>query len=159
MNRRGEDIFDFGQKFVYWTIAVIVLTLIAIAFKWYLFSSQAYSTTRASELKAEAIALRFGNIPECFANEDLSSGKVFSNTIVLSNFTKPLLDKCYSTNDETRAKTFHFRLKLEKEGTEIISDNYGYKDDFTLYHEVFVINGLNIKNDMLVIYVQEGLKP
>jgi len=148
MSRKGQS-----GTIMTWVIFLIVFTILFLGLSFAINSYVGGKAATPSSLKAEFIALRFANIPECFAKEQ--SGTVFSGIIDLAKFTDEQLLSCYKTADIGDIATFNFRLVLEKEGSSVTTDQYYKHDDFTLYQEVLVAKDDELLKDRLIIYVQE----
>lgn len=150
----GDDIFHVARKTIYWMIAGVVIAAVVLTFMFMISGYRNKLTQVPPELRAELIALRFTNIPECFAVVDENTGTVMTDSIDLNKFTKETMDKCYKTEQEKGIKTFNFRLLLKNEGKEVITNNYFHKDDFTITKEVLVKKEEELVPDQLIIYVQ-----
>ncbi len=150
----GDDIFHVARKTIYWMIAGVVIAAVVLAFMFMISGYRNKLTQVPPELRAELIALRFTNIPECFAVEDKNTDVVMTDSLDLSKFTKETMDKCYKTEQEKGIKAFNFRLQLKKENKEVITNNYFHKDDFTITKEVLVKKEGKLAPDQLIIYVQ-----
>ena len=151
--------FDFSRKTLFWMIAIFVFLGVIIAYLYFLGSYENQLTYVPARLRAELISERFVNIPECFAYQDLETGRVYSGVLDVSKFTKEQLYSCYHTEKEKGYNDFNFRLKLASQEKDIFTNNYFHKDDFTLLKKVIVktedsINGGSFKEDLLFIYVQ-----
>ena len=149
-----EGIFDVASAFMFWTIAIFMITVVILTFAFVMGGYQNKLTKVPSELQADLIALRFINIPECFAAEQDSV--VMAGVIDITKFTKERFQACYDTEPREGIKTFNFRLEL-KQGKAILSDNYFHNDKFILQKEVLVLQGGKGINDQLVIHVQEKI--
>ena len=153
MNKKAQ--FAAARKTIYWMIAGLVITLVVIGFAMVIASYRNNLAKVPPEIRAELIALRFTNNPDCFAyNID---EKVIAGTIDLTKFNEETLLKCYSTANAGSIKTFNFRLKLESSGEELITDKYAYVDQFTIFKEVLVKRQTGLFKDRLIIYVQEKI--
>lgn len=150
----SDDIFHVARKTIYWMIAGVVIAAVVLAFLFMISGYRNKLTQVPPELRAELIALRFTNIPECFAVIDENTGVVMTDSIDLSKFIRETMNQCYKTEQEKGIKTFNFRLLLKKEGKEVITNNYFHKDDFTITKEVLVKKEGRLVPDQLVIYVQ-----
>ena len=155
MNTKAQ--FDVARKAIYWMIAGIIIAVIVLAFALVIGSYRSQMTQTPAKLKAELVALRFVNIPECFALVDSSGSKAHSGIIDLNKFNQETLNKCYFTEPEKGTKDFNFRLKLENSGEEVMTNNYFHKDDFTLFKEVLVKRQYSLVKDRLIIYVQQKI--
>ncbi|MBI2112864.1 hypothetical protein HYT52_04980 [Candidatus Woesearchaeota archaeon] len=147
-NRKGQ-----GGKVLIW---IFVLVVFSILFFGLGFGINAYASSKAytpKELKAELISLRFVNLPECFALHTL--GKTLPGVIDMNKFNDEQMSQCYMTESIGGVKTFNFRLVLEREGSEVVTDKYYNHDDFTLFQEVLTYKGNILSKDRLIIYVQE----
>lgn len=157
MNKKGQ--FSAARKAVFWTVILVIITMIVLFFFFIIANYKNRLTEVPAELQAELIALRFANIPECFAYE--TSGKVLHNVVDLDKFTNERMNKCYSTVEIGSFKTFNFKLRLLESGEEIITDKYYHNDrpDFTINKEVLLkkSNGEPLKKDLLKIFIQEKI--
>ena len=137
---------------------MVVVTMVVFAFAFIISSYKGKLTIVPTELQAELISLRFTNIDECFAYKDNATHRVFPGIIDMDKFTDEQFKMCYLTEDTKGIKTYNFRLKLEREGIQIMSNNYFHDDDFTIFREVLVRRDDNIiQKDRLLIYVQEKI--
>ena len=136
-----------------------MITVVVFAFAMIIGSYKGSLTNVPANLRSELISLRFANVPECFAYQDNASNVVFPGIIDLKKFNEATLKECYSTEGTGGIKVFNFRLKLQQQGTEILTDKYYNLDqaDLTIYKEVLVKNGNNLEKDQLAIYVQERI--
>ncbi len=153
-NKKGQ--FEL-RKAIYWTISIIVLTIFIFGAFLSLAGYQNKLTVVPSQLRSELIALRFVNIPECFALEE--KGIIVPGAVDPGKFTRERLDQCYSTEEKKGFKTFNFRLQLESTEEELITNNYFHqdKDDLTIFKEVLVKRNGRLEKDGLIIYVQEKI--
>ncbi|MBI4983558.1 hypothetical protein HZC32_02840 [Candidatus Woesearchaeota archaeon] len=157
MNRKGEEAFDPARKTIYWMIAGVMIVLVVLAFSGTLVGYKNKLTYYPPKLKAELISSRFANIPECFAYQDKISGRVYPGVIDLNKFTNATLYDCYHTGQEKGYEDYNFRLKLYNKSTEVLTNNYFNKDDFTLFRKVLVNNKGKSSEDMLYIFVQVNI--
>ena len=151
MNKKGQ--FEVAKTSLFWVVMVFVLTIVIIAFALIVSNFQKKVVEVPAELQVELIALRFASISECFAysvNDVVQPG-----VIDLQKFTDEQMDKCYRTESK---KTFNFRLVLENAQKQVLSNNYFHKDDFTIFKEVLIRDGSELKRDKMVIYVQESIR-
>lgn len=149
-----EGIFDVASTMIFWSIAIFMITVVLLTFAFVIGGYKNSLTKVPSELQAELIALRFANIPDCFAAEQ--NGAVMAGVIDVEKFTKERLQSCYNTEPREGIKTFNFKLELKNAGT-ILTDNYFHNDKFVLRKEVLVLQEGKIKKDQLVIHVQEKI--
>lgn len=159
MDKQG--IFDVVTKSIFWMIAGIVITVAILAFALIMSSYQNKLVEIPPELKAELLALRFLNTPECFTYQDSLTGRIFPGVIDLNKFTQERLDGCYRTEKEQGYKDYNFGIELEgygptKEGAGkiLMTNNFFNKVDFTLYKEVFIRLGGEVMPTRMIIYVQ-----
>lgn len=145
------------RKAIYWTIAMVVLTIFIFGAFFTLGIYQNKLTLTPTKLRSELIGLRFANTPECFAWEE--NGIVTHGTIDLNKFTKDTMNQCYSTEEKKGFKTFNFRLRLESSGQELMTNNYfdDGKDDYTIFKEILLAKEGKLSKDRLIIYVQEKI--
>jgi len=150
--------FDFTRKTIYLMIAGFIITVVVIAYVFVIAGYNAKLTYVDPKLRAEILTLRFANNPECFAYQHPDTKITTPGTIDLVKFTPPQLYNCYHTEKTEGFRDFNFKLVLEHQQTEIMTNNYFNKNDFTLYKEVLVrtTDGKIIK-DRLIIYVQEKI--
>lgn len=155
MNKRGSEGFEIGGKFPFIIMFALLITFLFLMFGIVIAVNNNQLTAVPPKLNAELIALRFGNVEECFAFKDPESGRIFSGTIDLSKFNEDELNKCYSAG----IKYFQFRLNLPKSEKEITTNKYYFhdKDKLTMRKEVLVKDGEELVKDQLVIFVQEKI--
>ncbi len=152
MNRKAQ--FDVARKTIYWMIAGFVIAIIITGLAL-IFSSYRNKVTHIpEEIPAQLIALRFTSLPECFAYVDPAAGIEQTGILDLQKFTSEQLRQCYHTEKEKGFKTYNFRLKLEQQGTEIMTNNYFHQDDFEFHQEVLLYDQGELRKDNLLIYVQ-----
>ena len=151
MNKKGQ--FDVARKTIYWTIAAFVVTVVIFAYALVVASYINNLSKVPPEVHAELIALRFTNLPECFAYHYQETNKVFPGVIDFTKFYNPQFLTCYDPQDGLMQ--YNFRLKLATLGNEITTNNYFNKDDFTIFKEVLVRKDGELLKDQLLIYVQE----
>jgi hypothetical protein len=151
MNKKAQ--FAAARKTIYWMIAGLVITMVVIGFAMVIASYRNNLAKVPPEIRAELIALRFTNNPDCFAYN--VGDKVILGTIDLNKFNEETLLKCYSTANSGSIKTFNFRLKLESSGKELTTDKYANLDKFTIFKEVLIKRPGGLFKDRLIIYVQE----
>jgi len=152
MNRKGQTA---TSEIIIWTVVTGIFTVLLFILG---FTIQAFINTVIEvppRLEAELISLRFTTIPECFAFQDETTGKVVPGVIDLDKFTNEGFNTCYKSEALQGIQSLNFRLKLEKSGQEAITDKYAYKDDFALFKEVLVKRESMVEKDLLVIYVQK----
>jgi hypothetical protein len=155
MNKKAE--FNAARKTIYWAIAGIVITIFVLGLAILLANHVNQLTKTSPKLKAEYIALRFTNIPECFAYEDKSSGKVHPGIIDLDKFNRKQMDQCYFTEEEKGFQEYNFGLSLKEEKINLSTNNFFNNIDFTLSKKVVVKKGDHFLEDTLLIYVQEKI--
>ncbi len=158
MNHKAQ--FDLARKSIYWLIAGVIITAVVFSFAVVIAQYKNNLTKIPPELDAELIALRFVNLPECFAYFDSETNSLHSGVIDLAKFSPEQMLKCYRTDAQTGIKTLNFRLKLKGLNQEVVTNNYFNKDDFTLFKEVLVKSSSESSDlvpDQLIIYVQEKI--
>lgn len=157
MNRQAQ--FDVARKTIYWMIAGFIIAMVVLAFAVTLGNYRSRLTEVPPKIRAELIALRFTNNPDCFAFVDEKTGVVSPGTIDPEKFTREQLDRCYRTEQEKGFKIFNFRLTLESTGEELLTNNYFHqdRDDLTIFKEVLVVKDQRFVKDRLIIYVQEKI--
>tara|TARA_Y100000310_G_scaffold344364_1_gene456773 strand:- start:13411 stop:13905 length:495 start_codon:yes stop_codon:yes gene_type:complete len=149
-NKKGD--FETSLTSIFWLVMIFVITIVVIAFFLIISSYQQNVVSVPSELQAELISLRFTNIPECFAYH--INNVTQAGVIDLQKFNDEQMLKCYQTENK---KTYNFRLRLKETKREVLSNNYRSKDDFTIFKNVLVRDGNQLKKDKLIIYVQEAI--
>lgn len=149
MNNKAQ--FEL-RKMIYWTVAMIVITMVVLASAMIMSSYGAKLKEVLPDLRAELISLRFVNTPECFAYQDLGTGRVFPGMIDLSKFNEETLNRCYQSGDR---KNFNFQLVLGDKKLE--TDKWVNVWDFILSKEVLVKDGEEIKPMTLEVYVLEKI--
>ena len=152
INKKAQ--FDTARKSIYWTLSGVVITMVILGFLFIISNHRNQLSQIPPELRAELISLRFANIPECFAYQDENTNRVYPGVIDLEKFNRERLNNCYFTAEEEGIHDYNFRLNLEEQGSEIITNNYFNDVDFTLYKTIVVKNGNHWLRDRLVIYVQ-----
>ncbi len=147
------------RKMIYWTVAMIVITMVVLASAMIMSSYGAKLRKVPPNLRAELISLRFVNAPECFAySEEITADnskitkRVYPGVIDLSKFNEETLKECYKSGDR---KNFNFQLVLGEKILE--TDNWVNVEDFTLLKNVLVKDGEEIKLMMLKIHVLEKI--
>ena len=127
-----------------------------MVFAFYLYSYSGKLTQVPPELEAEAIASRFGNIPECFAYVDENIGTI-PHSIDFSKFTDQNMLICYRTetiNDQGR-KQYNFGLTLQKIDLSIRTNYYYEHNLLVLLKPVKVWKDNQWEEDTLIIKVQK----
>lgn len=159
MNRKAQ--FDVARKTIYWMIAGFVITMIVLAVAMIFGSYRGKLTAIPDEIPAQLIALRFASLPECFTFIDPATVDartlrgIDTGFLDLEKFTAEQLSQCYHTQKKPGFKNYNFRLKLEKQGLEIISNDYFYNDDFYEFRkEILLYDKGELRKDNLIIYVQ-----
>ena len=154
----SDEIFSPMRKTIYWMLAGVVITMVILGFAIMIGNYRNQLTHTPKEVVAEMIALRFANIPECFAYSDPVNGRVYPGVIDINKFTKEQMNKCYFTEEKEGYKDYNFGLSLQNQGKEVITNNYFNKDDFTIIKAVLVVteNGTWV-DDTLYVYVQEKI--
>ncbi|MBT4935363.1 hypothetical protein HOL21_04370 [Candidatus Woesearchaeota archaeon] len=151
INKKAQ--FDVARKSIYWMIAGFIITLVVIGFVLIIVNYRNALTEFPPEINAEFISLRFTNIPECFAYQDVDTKRVYPGVIDLDKFTTERMELlCYKTNPEKGHGTFNFELELRDKGTTIKTNNYFNAATFTLKRNVFVrdANGILSKDELLI---------
>lgn len=162
MNKKAQDtspIFDPTEKSIYWLIAGVLVTII-VAIVIFTFSSYKNKLTYVPPpLPVEFLALRFTNIPECFAYVDKNTGQIYANSIDITKFNQEVLNRCYATEPEKGIKTFNFRLKLASSDQELLTNNYFHDDspDLSMEKTILMFKDGKFQRDTLTIYVQEKI--
>lgn len=159
MNRKAQ--FDVARKTIYWMIAGFVITMIVLAVALIFGSYRGKLTAVPDEIPAQLIALRFASLPECFAFVDPATVDtrtlrgVDTGFLDLQKFTAEQLSQCYHTQKKAGFKMYNFRLRLEEQGTEVISNDYFYNNDFYEFRqEALVYDKGELRKDSLIISVQ-----
>ena len=159
MNRKAQ--FDVARKSIYWMIIGFVITMIVLGVALIFGSYRSKLTHVPDEIPAQLIALRFDTLSECFAfvdpaTIDLATMQgINSGFVDLQKFTAEQLNRCYLTVKKEGFKNYNFRLKLENQDKEIITNDYFYNNDFYEFRkEVLVYDGVKLQKDSLIIYVQ-----
>lgn len=158
MNHKAQ--FDLARKTIYWMIAGVIITAVVFSFAVVIAQYKNNLTKIPPELDAELIALRFTNLPECFAYLDSETNSLHPGVIDLAKFTNEQMLKCYRTDAQTGIKTLNFRMRLKGLNQEVATNNYFNQDDFTLFKEVLVKSSSESSDlvpDLLIIYVQEKI--
>jgi len=153
--KKGESAFEVAETSIFYIVILPIIALIVIAFVFFLNSYANKLAAVPDEIKAEIISLRFTNIPECFAYQDLETGRVYSGTIDLEKFNEEQMNECYFTDEDIGHEDFNFRLQLASRAPEFIKTNgYFNLDHFTLNKKVIVKDGDKFVVDTLLIFVQ-----
>ena len=150
MDKKGISSFALAGKSVYWTIAIIILTLVVLAYVGIMTSYVAKVRATPELLRAEVTAARFTGSADCFA--EVVNGRVYPGVIDLTKFTQERMNKCYSTVDTGGVSDFNYLLTLGKK--KLRSNDNFRKRDFTIVKPVFVRSGGEVKNGQLIIDVQ-----
>jgi hypothetical protein len=150
-----DEIYEASRKSIFWMIAGFVIVIIVFAYGFVLSGYTGKLTHISPQLRAEFIALRFANIPECFAYQDPVNGRVYPKVIDLMKFHPQQMDRCYFTDPEEGYKDYNFRLELVGQNISLASNNYFHQDDFILSKKVQVRkNDGTLAEDILNIKVQ-----
>lgn len=160
MNKKGETgegAYAVTHKSVYWMVAGAMLIVAVFVYVYFLSGMNARLVYVPEKMRAEAISLRFANIPECFAYQDLETGRVYPGVIDLAKFNQQTMDDCYKTEEEKGYEEYNFRLLLKNKGAEVSTNNYFHGDEFTLNRKVLIKEGEQIMADEMIIYVQAQL--
>ncbi|MEK6937562.1 MAG: hypothetical protein AABX04_00815 [Nanoarchaeota archaeon] len=156
MNKRGESegAFEIGKKQIFYLIASVLFIAAAVFYVYTYSTIESQLTYLPEKIKAEAISLRFTNIPECFAYVDPVTGRVYAGIIDLNKFNQKQMDNCYFTDPEKGFQEYNFRLWLKNKNLNVITNNYFKTDDFTLVKKVGVMEAGKVIPEDLYIYVQ-----
>ncbi len=157
MNKKGVSAFDLAGKSVYWTISVVVLTGVILAFIGMLASYSADLRKVPEGLEVELISLRFTNSPDCFTYQDEKNGRIYPLVIDLSKFTQKRMGNCYATSEDPKIGFKQFNFALELSGKEVFSNNFGGKEDFVLKKIVYLKKENGLEKAILKIKVQEKI--
>ncbi len=152
MNKRGQ--FEVARKTIYWMMAGVVITIVVVSFAMIMASYKSKLNYVPEKVRAELLSLRFVSTPECFTYQDEITERIYPRIIDLNKFNKETLFRCYHTETEKGYKDYNFRLYLVGENKTLKTNNYFYKDDFTLFKKVIVKKGGELVKDELRIYVQ-----
>lgn len=148
--KKGQ--FDVARKTIYWGIAGFTLSIVIVAFAFIISSYAGRLTSVPPELTASIIALRFTNIPECFAYKDEITGRVYPGIIDLSKFTNEQMAACYVTDPQQGHRQFNFQLELGDKS--IKTNNYYQVSHLQIRKNVLVKNGNAMTPGELLIHVQ-----
>lgn len=151
MNKKG--VYSL-RKVVFFAAVLFVVVFILLAFYLLVTGYEAKLVHVPIQLKAEMVSLRFVNIPECFAYQDEGTKRIYPGVVELSKFNEEQMAGCYVTETEKGNRDLNFRLLLHGSGREVQTNNYFNKDDFTLKKKVVVREGSDLKEDLLLIFVQ-----
>ncbi|MBI4151595.1 hypothetical protein HY496_01380 [Candidatus Woesearchaeota archaeon] len=153
----GDDVFEVGRKAIYWMIASFIIGMAMIAFVILIVGYQGRLTAVPVEMKAEFVALRFVNNPDCFAYKDPVSQRVLPATVDLAKFTQEQLDSCYDSG-EKGSTVFNFKLTLSERKKSLQTQSYYQVDQGFTGFAVMVWDGTTFTRDVLEVYVQESLR-
>ena len=155
-NKKGEgNDANIPAVMLYYMMASIILVMIIFGFASIVSNWQIQAAHYPDEIKAEAIAMRFTQNPDCFAFEQEKSGKVYSGIIDLSKFNQKRMDECYFTGENGK-EHFQFELYLEEYDKKVLSDHkYVNIIDNTIKKKVLVYDEGKLIPSTLFIYVQE----
>ena len=157
MNKKGQ-IFEFTQKTIFWMMAGVIITAIVFTFAFMIANYKDKLMDVSLQLRAETIALRFTNIPECFAYQDPETGRVYPKVIDLSKFNDEQMVQCYFTDPEREYRDYHFGLTLENERLFVSTNKYVVVENFVIYKNVFVKDEGGLREDRLKISVQKEIQ-
>ncbi|MDP3733781.1 MAG: hypothetical protein Q8R37_01000, partial [Nanoarchaeota archaeon] len=73
----GEGVEDVAWKSFSWAIFGVIITILVFVFALLIAGYKERLTTVPPELKAELISVRFTNSADCFAYQDLHTGRVY----------------------------------------------------------------------------------
>ncbi len=155
MNSKGEESFDVAGETIFLMVMAVVIPLFLLGFVFLLGNYQARLGEVPVEVKAELAGLRFTTVADCFAYQDLATGRVYPGVIDQTKFTPEQLVRCYLPDEQTGRQQLNFRLWLEGSGKELLTSKYFHIDDLTLAKKVLVRNEQGIAEDTLTIFVQE----
>ena len=151
----SKAIFNVAKKTIYWMIAGFMIAMVTITFTATLMKYTKEVTTVPAQMKGEMVALRFINIPECFAYQDPETNRVYPGVIELEKFTKEHLNEsCYRS---LSIKEVNFKLKLGER--EITTTNFfaGTRTVHLRPLSVLVKNGTKYSEEQLYITIQEKI--
>ncbi len=153
-----EGAFDVARKSIYWMIAGFVITVLLLAFLFIVAGFKARLISVPEALQAEFVSLRFANIPECFAYEDVS-GRVHPGIIDASKFTEEQMKKCYSVPEEKGYREFNFELELQQAQKKVMSNEYYQVPNKNLEKRLAVLvrNNDRWEKDTLIVRTQTAL--
>lgn len=154
MNKKGESAFDVARKSIYWMIAGVVITMIALAVGGIMAGYLNSLTSVPPKLQAEALAYRFLHSADCLAYQDAETGRVYSNVIDVNKFTDEQLASCYTTASR---KEMNFGITVERAAKTIITNNYFKTDHFNVTRLVLVWDGMQFTKDTLEMGIQEKI--
>ncbi len=150
MDKKGISSFALAGKSVYWTIAIIVLTVVVLAYVGIMTGYVAKVRATPELLRAEVTSARFVNSADCFTYS--ANGRTYPGVIDLRLFTQERMDKCYNTKDTGGVDDFNYLLTL---GDKQLRSNDNFrKRDFTIIKPVLVRSVDGLKYDQLRIDVQ-----
>ena len=155
--KKGQ--FAVARKTIYWMIAGVIMAVIIIAFAGMIAGYKNKLTAIPMEVKAELIALRFTNIPECFAYMDSETQRISPGSIDLTKFNEEhLTGSCYYTEKAKGYKDFNFKFVLHSGvAPEIHTNNYFGVGSHKIRRNVRVWKDGAFTSDRLTIYVQEKI--
>jgi hypothetical protein len=153
--KKGESAFEVAETSIFYIVMITVIVMIVLAFVFLLGSYTNKLTAVPDKLKAELVASRFINIPECFAYQDPITKRVYSGIIDLEKFNENQMNNCYLTEKEQGHQQLNFKLQLQNKNSVFVKTNNYFKiDHFTLSKKVVVKEGDNFFTDTLLIFVQ-----
>ncbi|MBU1974630.1 MAG: hypothetical protein KKH52_04520 [Nanoarchaeota archaeon] len=94
MNKKAQ--FSL-RKSISWTILGVIVTIVVLFFAFTIAGYKNQLTYIPAEVKAEFIAERFVNNPDCFTYQDPLTERTYPGIIVLDNFNEERLFSCYHT--------------------------------------------------------------
>jgi hypothetical protein len=146
-----KGMFNVAKKSIFWMIMGVVMAIVILAFAFTIANYKNKLTEISPKLTSSLIAMRFANIPECFAYQDPETGRTYPGIIDLVKFTEEHLEaSCYKT--ETNEN--NFKLILRDSDREIITNNYYNHFQYEIDHPVLVRQEENLVEDLLTIKVQ-----
>ena len=157
MNKKGIAEPDLAGSTIYWMIVVFIISGIIISFIGMMASYSVKLRHVPEGLEAEMISLRFLNNPDCFTYRNEENGRVYPSVIDFNKFTQERMSRCYKTEEDAQRGFKQINFGLELEGKEVVSNNFGGREDFTIKKIVYVKKENLLKKAILIIKVQEEI--
>ena len=155
MNKKGST--DVAWTTIYWMLAGVVISSVVLFFAFFVAGYENDVVAVPFKLQAAMTALRFANIPECFAYQDLETKRVYPGSIDIVNFNEKQLKQCYWPDNETGRREINFQLTLQQKGLSIQTNKYSEVPEFTIVKDVSIWEDGEFREDKLRIIVQRPI--
>lgn len=120
--RKGQTEEDSGHKMVSYVCTVLIIGFAVVGFAIFLAYLQTADTTLKPQVEKLILTHRLLGTSECFAYQDLVSGRVMPRVIDTDKFTQERLDSCHSPDTKSPLPCYQLQLSALGDAFSIVRE-------------------------------------